>query len=133
MENNQQSLSGNPNQQEAPAQFQSYQPPLQPPAQPQPQFQPQGVPAEVPSQGAGKILGILSVILGSLSIIGTIFTAPFGIIFGALSISRGEKILGIIGISLSVAFMIFGLVLGLIWMKIDPEAAGMFLFNPFLF
>ena len=72
------------------------------------------------------IMGILAIVFGMASLIGTIFTAPIGIILGALSITRGQKTLGIIGVVLSVVLAIIGLILGILMM--DHSRTGGIIF-----
>jgi len=85
---------------------------FQQPAQ-QPEYVSTGVPVEKPSKYPGMIHGILSIVCAVAAVL--FFPLIFGItgiILGSLALKKGAKTLGLVGIVLSAACMLLGLILG---------------------
>ena len=64
------------------------------------------------ASSSGRTLGILSIVFGAIAFLFLpIVLGPAGIVCGALSMRRGER-LGKIGLAVSIAGLVIGLILG---------------------
>lgn len=83
------------------------------------------MPVESVSQHPGRMEGIISIICAVISILFfPVIFGPVGIILGIVAFRRGAKTIGIVGIILSLIFMIAGFVIGYIVQSLFPESRG---------